>query len=882
MPAVDATSTRGAGAAAPVLPPGGATAAQDRASGMPGHGLPRVAVATDAANESEGPCLPWGWTAFRRRHLFDYNPAATRFWLALAACGFCSALAAAVALAGQPGTELAMVLGWTVLVGIAAAFPVEIPRSRHSIAVGDVLIFLMLALHGPAAAVLAAATEGGVAAVRGSTRLSSRVGTLASGAFAMGVASMACVAVEAVLGALGLSSVVAGFAALVVAGAVYFPAHTLPQMQVFALKQGRQLRLREWFDEGSWVGTLYLLSAVVAGVLAINARVFGRGVLAVALLAIGLALAMLRVHFRRQSAEHEAQEARVAAAELESQQNQKRFHAAFSHAAIGMAIVSPSGRVLQANLAIRSLLGLGDADLLGRSFRALLHPGDAALLDRRIDALRADRDDGFSIELRCLAVDGREIWVSLHCAPFDDAAVSGAGLIFQLHDISSRRQAEGELHHIAYHDSLTDLANRNCFHERLRVAVERSHGDVGFAFAVMYLDLDRFKVVNDSLGHPAGDELLKEVARRLARETRPSDLVARLGGDEFAVLLEDAHEEAAVMALGERLLAVLDQPVRICGTEIRPLASIGITFSGAGGREPEDILRDADLAMYQAKAGGKGRLALFDASLHEQIGHRLQLEADLRRAIGAGQLSLAYQPLYDLDPYRLSGFEALARWVHPTHGPISPAVFVSLAEETGCIEALTAWAIDEASRQLAAWRQALPQYADLVMHVNVSGKDLCRPAFVPHLREVLRRHGLPAPLLTLEITESTLMEQRDRALQALVEVRSLGVKLGIDDFGTGYSSLAYLSTLPFDCLKIDRSFVMGMEQSPQNLEIVRTVVSLGRSLQKDVVAEGIETAAQLQMLKSLGATIGQGYLLGRPLQQGQVEQLLRAPSLAAA
>jgi diguanylate cyclase (GGDEF)-like protein/PAS domain S-box-containing protein len=538
--------------------------------------------------------------------------------------------------------------------------------------------------------------------------------------------------------------------------------------------------------------------------------------------------------------------------------------------------------VLQANQALYALLGYDEARVLRRAFRDLLPPGDAALLDRHVAGVAERREDTFSIELRCLGADARETWVSLHCARFDDHASTDAGLIFQLHDISSRRRAEGELRHIAYHDTLTDLANRNCFQERLSVAVERSRLDRRFSFAVIYLDLDRFKVVNDDLGHSAGDELLKEAARRLIACVRPRDLVARLGGDEFAILLEETERHPDVVALGERLLKALEKPIRINGTEVRPQASIGITFSDLGYREPDEMLRDADLAMYKAKADGKGRLALFDASLHEQLDHKLQLEADLRHAIDEGQLSLEFQPLFALEPYRLNGFEALARWVHPVRGAISPGVFIALAEETGCIEAVTAWAIDEAVRQLAAWRREAPHLDDLVMHVNVSGKDLAQPHLVPHVRAVLQRHGLPARLLTLELTESTLMEQRERALCSLTDLRDLGVKLSIDDFGTGYSSLAYLSTLPFDCLKIDRSFVVGMLEGPQNVEIVRAILSLGCSLNKLVIAEGIETHDQLLRLKELGVPVGQGYLLARPLPADEMHELLFVPNVVPA
>jgi diguanylate cyclase (GGDEF)-like protein/PAS domain S-box-containing protein len=819
-----------------------------------------------------------GWAAFRRGHLHDYNPAATRLWLALALAGALALLLAAAGVAQRPASELWQVIGWTVIVAIAAAFPIQIPRSKHSIATGDVVIFLLLALHGAAAATLAAALEGLIGAVRSSARLSSRVASLAAAAAAMTIAGLLWGAVQSWLHEHGMPHAAAHLAALAAAALIYFAASTATLMQIVYLKRGLRLTPKEWFGNTSWVGALYLVSAVLAGLLSLNAQQFGHAAVAVGVLVIGLSLALLRAHFRQQEAEHAAQEARVAAAELDAEQNQKRFHAAFTQASIGMAIVSARGTVLQTNQALCALLGYGEEQVKQRAFRTLLHTGDAALLDRHVAGVAARRDETFSIELRCLRADGSETWVSLHCALFDDHGSADAGLIFQLHDITSRRRAEGKLHHIAYHDSLTDLANRNCFNERLRVAVERSRTERRFGFAVMYLDLDRFKIVNDSLGHPAGDELLKEVARRLSDGVRPNDLVARLGGDEFAILLEDTPHRDDVLQLGQRLLQVLEEPTWINGTEIRPQASIGLTFSDLGYREPDELLRDADLAMYKAKADGKARLALFDASLHEQLGYRLQLEADLRRAIGEGQLSLAYQPLFDLEPRRLNGFEALARWEHPTRGAISPAVFIALAEETGCIEALTAWAIEEAVRQLAAWRRESPQSRELLMHVNVSGRDLSRPQFVPHVCDVLRHHELPPRLLTLEITESTLMEQRDVALRALAELSELGVKLGIDDFGTGYSSLAYLSTLPFDCLKIDRSFVIGMHKSAKNVEIVRTVLSLGRSLNKQVVAEGIETVDQLLRLKELGTPVGQGYLLGRPLTPACAHELLRAPN----
>jgi diguanylate cyclase (GGDEF)-like protein/PAS domain S-box-containing protein len=812
------------------------------------------------------------WQAFHRTHLHDYGVGATRLWIAVALTGWLALAVSAAKLAQLPASDLLQILGWVTITAIAAAFPIQIPRTKYSIAPCDVIIFLLLAMHGTAAAAFAASVECLIGAMRTSPRLSSRIASLSAAPAAMAIGGTLFEVTQPWLQQQGLPAAASHMAALAAAALVYLAISTMALMQIVYLKRGKRLSIAEWFGSTSWVGTLYLVSAVLAGLLSLNAQQFGRSAAVVGVLTIGASLALLRVHFRRQNAEYELHEARAVAAEAEAEQNQKRFLAAFTHASIGMAIVSPEGVVQQANQALCALLGYDESQVLQREFSSLLHPGDAGLLERHVASVVARRADSFSIELRCRGADQRETWVSLHCALFDDHATADAGLIFQLHDISSRRRAEGELLHIAYHDSLTDLANRNCFQERLNVAVEHSRSDRRFSFAVMYLDLDRFKVVNDSLGHPAGDELLKEVARRLNACVRPRDLVARLGGDEFAILLEETHRQDDVLALGERLLHALEEPADINGTEVRPLASIGVTFSDLGYREPNEMLRDADIAMYQAKADGKGRLVVFDASLHEKLAHKLQLEADLRRAIDDGRLSLVFQPLFDLEPMRLHGFEALARWVHPTRGAISPGVFIALAEEAGCIESLTRWAIDEAARQLAEWRRQAPHFGALVMHVNISGKDLSRQQLVPHVRDVLHCHDLPANLLTLEITETTLMQQRELALRTLGELRELGVRLSIDDFGTGYSSLAYLSTLPFDCLKIDRSFVIGMHKSVQNVEIVRTVLSLGRSLNKTVIAEGIETHDQLLRLKELGAPMGQGYLLARPLAAHQVKE----------
>jgi diguanylate cyclase (GGDEF)-like protein/PAS domain S-box-containing protein len=827
--------------------------------------------------EPVAPPVPAGpWARFAQAHLYDYNTRAISLWLALAGGGLVSAAWAMWQLAALPAASLAQVAAGVGFVVVAALFPVHIPRSKYSIGVADIFVFGLLALHGAPAAALAAGAEGLVGGLRTTKRLTSRVSSPATATLAMTLCGLVAEAAQRALQASGWQAGIASFAVLCAMALPYFACTTLPLLAVGAAKTGKKLSLREWIQGYGWVGAIYLLSATVAGVLAMNALQFGPVVFAVAAAVTAAAVTLVHISIRRHEAEFQAQEVRVAEAERDALLNQQRFTAAFSHAAIGMAIVRFDGLVHQANTALCDLLGQTPAALVQRPFDDLLHPGDAALFKSRAQAVASGSSDAFSMELRCRDASAQGIWVSLHCSRFIDPGTERSGLIYQLHDITSRRLAEDQLHHVAFHDSLTDLANRNCFNQRLAAAVERNRTDAEAAFAVMFMDLDRFKLVNDSLGHQAGNALLCEVAKRLSAAVRPSDLVARLGGDEFAVLLEQVQEPATAMALAQRLQQVLSAPMMINGTEVVPMASIGITFSDLGYRTAEEVLRDADLAMYDAKADGSRRVSLFNQGMHERVAEKLKLEGELRRAIGEGQLNLVYQPLYQLVPYRLIGFEALARWTHPERGAIGPDVFITLAEESGNIEALTAWVIDQAGGQLAQWRAAHLDAGSLGVHVNISGRDLTSAALVPRVRDVLMRHALAAGQLTLEITETTLMGKLTNVLDTMHELRQLGVKFSIDDFGTGYSSLAYLSTLPIDSLKIDRSFVNGMNDKPQNVEIVRAVHTLGSSLGKTIVAEGIETAEQLTLLREIGVDVGQGYLLSRPLRAEQAAALLHA------
>ena len=814
------------------------------------------------------------WSRFRQAHLFDYTPAATRLWLAIAACGITVACWAAVQLAGWPVDQLGKVAIGVALVAAAAMFPVQIPRTHYTVLVADGFVLAILATLGAPAAVLAAGAEALIGALRSSKRLTSHVSAPAAAMTAMAACAAAYAALQALFRALGIGHEAAALGALCLAALVQVALTTAPVMGIAAAKRGEKLRWKAWTDGSSWFASMVVTEAFIAGLVCLSAARFGPTVIGVAAAVTFGLVWLVRHSLASHEAERTQQDERVAEAEREAALNQQRFIAAFTHAAIGMAIVRPDGRVVQVNDALCTLLGRASADLLGCPFTSLLHGGEAELFRRRVGELVAQPEAAFSMELRCLGSSGDEVWVALHCSRYDDPGGDGPCLIYQLHDITSRHLAESRLHHVAYHDGLTDLANRTCFHERLGVAVENSRVDANVRFAVMFLDLDRFKIVNDSLGHIAGNALLREVAQRLRACVRPNDLVARLGGDEFAVLLEKLHDADQGLRLAERVLQALTVPAWINGTEVLPGASVGITFSDLGYRTADEVLRDADLAMYEAKGAGRGRVALFDSSMHERVAEKLALEADLRRAIGEGQLAVHFQPLYRLDPYEIYGFEALVRWTHPVRGPVSPAIFIALAEETGHVEALTSWVIDHAVGQLGEWHRAAPSCEHLGMHVNISGRDLARSDLSEVVGTALAKHGVAADKLTLEITETTLMGRLDTALETMRPLRETGVRFSIDDFGTGYSSLAYLSTLPIDSLKIDRSFVMALHEKPQHVEIVRAVCNLGQSLGRKVIAEGIETAEQLATLRELGVPIGQGYLLSRPLRADQVAPLL--------
>lgn len=441
--------------------------------------------------------------------------------------------------------------------------------------------------------------------------------------------------------------------------------------------------------------------------------------------------------------------------------------------------------------------------------------------------------------------------------------------------------------HYAYYDALTGLPNRTSFLERLRQAIAQRQQDANYTFAVLFLDLDRFKVVNDSLGHPIGDRLLIAIARHLQQVLRDNDLVARLGGDEFAILLPNTRQLSDATHIADRIHASLTVPFQIDAQEIFTSVSIGIAFSAAGYQHPEEMLRDADIVMYHAKDRGRSRSEVFDGATHDRLVAKLRLEHDLRQTLQgfeerhcyleptANAFELYYQPLVELKTGRIDGFEALVRWNHPRLGIVSPEQFISIAEETGLIVSLDHWVLAEACRQLRVWRSQFPQHADLTMSVNLSGRQFSHSNAIAQIDRILERTGVEGKALKLEVTESALIDNADSATEMLLQLKARQIQLCMDDFGTGYSSLNYLHRFPLDTLKIDRSFIAQMDVEEKNLVIVQTIIALARNLGMNVIPEGVETVAQREKLENLGCKLGQGYLFSKPLNRDRASQLLQ-------
>ncbi len=572
-------------------------------------------------------------------------------------------------------------------------------------------------------------------------------------------------------------------------------------------------------------------------------------------------------------------------------EREQLFQLITENAADMIAVVDRNGQRLYNSPAYQRILGYSAEELAATSSLDQIHPDDRTRVLQASEKAR-DTGQGERLEYRIRHKDGSWRFLESTASAIRSAEGKTDGLVIVNRDITQRKRAEEQLAHQSFHDGLTDLPNRALFLDRLQrtVTLSRRHSDL--KFAVLFIDIDEFKVFNDSLGHAAGDGLLIQVAQRLTASLRGADTVsrprlgdnaeplvgestlARPGGDEFTVLIEELHNPSDAIRVAERIQQTLALPFDLNGQEIVLSVSVGIAFSTNAGAEAQDVLRDAEIAMYRAKSTGKARCEVFDHATHAGAIKRLQLETDLRKALELNQFRVYYQPIVSLGNGQIVGFETLSRWQRP-EGLVMPGEFIAVADETGIILPINRQLLYDACRQLRSWQALFPSDPPLTINVNITPKQFAQPELASQIGNTLRETGVDPSWVNLEITETIAMADAERSAVVLSELKALGVHLDIDDFGTGYSSLSRLQRFPVDTLKIDRAFVSRMDADPETHEIVRIIVMLAHGLRLKVVAEGVETQAQADMLKDIGCELAQGYLYSRPVAAEAIEQLLR-------
>ncbi len=614
-----------------------------------------------------------------------------------------------------------------------------------------------------------------------------------------------------------------------------------------------------------FIGVAYAVALVVAGVATTATQwVMTMGTLAVV---SGMIAGLVRRLAMRETESAERMEA--------LREAEERFRRAFDDAPIGMALASLDGRYLRVNPALAALTGYEVDELIGMGFRDITHQEDLKSDLAAMEALLSGELETYETEKRYVHAQGHVLWVQVNVTVVHDGDGAPLHFVAQTQDVTERKRAQAELAHQALHDPLTGLPNRLLFLDRLEVALAHLGRRDG-AVAVLFLDLDRFKLINDSHGHEVGDQVLMEMAGRLRGLLRPSDTLSRFGGDEFTILCEGVSDDEDAIAVAERIADALAEPVPLADREVFLSASIGIALGRDRAMSAGALLRDADAAMYGAKERGRSRYAIFDGAMRLRGAERLETETSLRRAIERGELRVHYQPEVDLATGRAVGVEALVRWAHPERGLVAPGEFIPVAEDTGLIVPIGEWVLREACRQAHEWQG---RFGDepLRMAVNLSGRQLADANLHDAVAGALADADLPPDLLCLEITESAVTEDPTRARVTLRALKQLGVRLAIDDFGVGFSSLSQIRQLPpADEIKIDRSFISGLGRNREDEAIIASVISLAQSLEGETIGEGVETAEQADRLRDLGCDHAQGFHFARPGPAAEVGKLLAA------
>jgi len=560
--------------------------------------------------------------------------------------------------------------------------------------------------------------------------------------------------------------------------------------------------------------------------------------------------------------------------EASLKESENRYASLASVVPVGIFRLDLDGHCLYVNDHWSYITGMSADESEGLGWLNGIHPEDRITVARQwYDATKIGTVP-LSLECRFLGSKDNTIWVIGQSVLERNEHRQMTGFVGTITDITERKEAQKNLLYNSLHDPLTSLANRTLLIKTLEVAIAKASVSESYQYAVLFLDLDRFKVINDSLGHLFGDQLLQNVAQKLQSYLKPTDLIARIGGDEFVILLEDIAGDEDVLQVVQKILHQFQTSTVINGQEVFITTSIGLVFGNSHYKKANDLIRDADIALYHAKSEGKATYRVFDARMHTQAVNRLNLETQLRKAFEKDEFVLHYQPIMDIFKKQLVGFEALVRWQHPTRGLILPSEFIPITEETGLILRLDDWVINESCRQLSDWRNRFPEHFPLKISVNLSVQDLRAANLLSSIESSLSKTGLSGDCITLEITESMLIDNIHKTIDLLNQLREKNIHISIDDFGTGYSSLKYLHLLPADYLKIDRSFVSRMAQENRDYQVVNTIINLSNQLGVAVIAEGIETNQQLKWLEKLGCEFGQGYFFSKPLPASEIEQLI--------
>ncbi len=794
------------------------------------------------------------------------------YMLFILVVGFCCLAVALFTLPFQK-LDLYFLILAIFTIGIGSRITLQIPRFKSHISVSDTFIFLALLLYGGEIAVVLAAVE----AFCSSWRFCNKKITVFFNAAAMALSTTVVVVILKLLGLYTTNQLHGDdenlgsfFVILTIMAFTQFIVNTSIASVYGALKSNTPL-WESWKTKYIWTSITYFVGAIAAGGLLKASDFAGFSVVIATFPIIYFVYVSYRMYLKNvEMANSQAEQAESHAQVLQEQsialrESEERFRSAFNHAPIGIALVSPDGSWLKVNHALCEILGYSEEEFLATDFQSMLFAEDLGNTLIKIHELLTGKIPACQLEQRYKHQSGRTVWAAWSVSTAGDANSKRPNLIFQIQDVTDKKLAAERLEYKATHDALTNLPNRAYFMSKLEQALSKARLNSEHKISVLFIDLDRFKVINDSLGHLIGDQLLIGIAERLRECLRPNDTVARLGGDEFTILVEGQYDVKEVVRIAERLQEKFVQAFDLSGHEIYSSASIGILHRSETHLTPEDMMRDADTAMYQAKRAGKACHEVFNENMHIAVKATLQLETDLRRAVERDEFSVYYQPIYSLNDGSIQGFEALARWNHDLHGIIAPDQFIPLAEEIGLIELLGEQILRKACRQGARLKEKFAPGAPFMISVNLSCKQFAQPDLTRRIRQILTETRFAPENLKIEITESVFLEHRDTAIEILNQLRAIGIEINIDDFGTGYSNLSYLMQLPISTLKIDRSFINPLELQGRNTEIVQTILTLARNLGMNVIAEGIENEAQLEQLKALDCGSGQGFYFARPM-----------------